>query len=126
MRDRRRVNGNYGAEMCSYTIQKKKCPDEDHCTYAHNISEELYHHLKYKTKFCKDANKCEYAEFCSYAHSEDDILIDLLHKMDMDADFYMFHFKTVWCPFSAQKDDHDNRGKCVYAHNMQDFRRRPY
>lgn len=29
-------------------------------------------------------------------------------------DFYMFHFKTVWCPY--REDDHD-RKVCVYAHN---------
>ena len=34
----------------------------------------------------------------------------------------MFHFKTVWCPY--REDDHD-RKICVYAHNWQDFRRRP-
>jgi len=28
-KDRRRVPGIYGPEMCSYSVQKKKCPDED-------------------------------------------------------------------------------------------------
>jgi hypothetical protein len=83
------------------------------------VAEELYHHLKYKTKFCKDPSKCKFAEFCSYAHSDDDILIDLLHQMEpKDNDFYLFHFKTVWCPFSTSSQDHANRGKCPYAHNM--------
>ena len=43
--------------------------------------------------------------------------------MEHDIDFYMFHFKTVWCPFSEK--DHQ-RDQCVYAHNWQDFRRQPH
>jgi hypothetical protein len=62
--------------------------------------------------------------FCSYAHSEDELQVDLIHNMLKDIDFYMFHFKTVWCPFTMDKD-HDPK-KCVYAHNLQDFRRKPY
>lgn len=41
--------------------------------------------------------------------------------MKKDADFYMFYFKTEWCPFNK---DH-NKAQCVYAHNWQDFRRKP-
>ena len=37
-------------------------------------------------------------------------------------DFYIYHFKTVWCPY---KDDDHDRKNCVYAHNWQDFRRKP-
>ena len=35
----------------------------------------------------------------------------------------MFHFKTVWCPYS---DTSHARDACVYAHNWQDFRRKPH
>lgn len=43
-----------------------------------------------------------------------------MHPKDMD--FYLFHFKTSWCPFTK---DH-NKAQCVYAHNWQDFRRKPH
>ena len=45
--------------------------------------------------------------------------------MEHDDDFYMFHFKTVWCPFNTESREH-YREKCVYAHNWQDFRRKPH
>jgi len=41
--------------------------------------------------------------------------------MAKDADFYMFYFKTEWCPFNKEH----NKAQCVYAHNWQDFRRKP-
>ena len=34
----------------------------------------------------------------------------------------MFHYKTMWCPFNLTNHD---KALCVYAHNWQDFRRRP-
>lgn len=49
-------------------------------------------------------------------------MIDLIDDMDRDDDFYIFHFKTVWCPYTEKKHARD---ECVYAHNWQDFRRKP-
>ena len=70
----------------------------DSCTYAHNIVEKFYHPEMYKAKFCESytntAKACEYGDFCAFAHSESEISIDLIEKMDRDADFYCFHFKT--------------------------------
>jgi len=43
--------------------------------------------------------KCEYGEYCSFAHSESEATIDLIGKYEYDVDFYYFHFKTVWCPY---------------------------
>jgi len=44
---------------------------------------------------------CEYGEICAFSHSEDEITIDLLHKIEpKDSDFYIFYFKTAWCPWS--------------------------
>jgi hypothetical protein len=60
---------------------------------------------------------------CAFAHSPEELSIDLLERYKHDTDFYLFHFKTVWCPKSDQKHD---REKCVYAHNWQDFRRKPH
>ena len=49
----------------------------------------------------------------------------MLHKMEHDTDFYLFHFKTVWCPFNDKNESH-LRDECEYAHNWQDFRRKPH
>jgi len=46
----------------------------------------------------------------------------MLENFSRDADFYIFHFKTVWCPYN--EEDHE-RSDCVYAHNWQDYRRKP-
>ena len=93
---------------------------------AHNKVEELYHHDNYKQKFCSTypnrLNECEYGEFCSFAHSENEIKTELLHNYVFDTDFYIFHYKTLWCPFNLTSHD---KALCVYAHNWQDFRRRP-
>ncbi len=40
-----------------------------------------------------------------------------------DADeFYMNRYKTVFCPMKNKKHDWSS---CIYAHRMQDFRRKP-
>ena len=65
---------------------------------------------------------CEYETFCSFAHSENDIVIELIHNLEYDDDFYMFYFKSVWCPFNLTQHD---KALCVYAHNWQDYRRKP-
>ena len=36
--------------------------------------------------------------------------------------FYMFKYKSAWCPERAESHDSKN---CVYAHHMRDFRRPP-
>lgn len=46
----------------------------------------------------------------------------MIHLLDKDYDFYLQKYKTVWCP---DTQSHDRSG-CVYAHNMQDFRRNPF
>lgn len=93
---------------------------------AHNKVEELYHFENYKQKFCSTypnrLMECEYGEFCSFAHSESEIKTELLHNYVFDSDFYIFHYKTLWCPFNLTQHD---KALCVYAHNWQDFRRKP-
>lgn len=42
--------------------------------------------------------------------------------MQKDTDFYMYYFKTEWCPFNKEH----NKAQCDYAHNWQDFRRKPH
>jgi len=34
----------------------------------------------------------------------------------------MFYYKTEFCPFNLTEHD---KSKCVYAHNLQDYRRKP-
>lgn len=85
-----------------------------------------YRPEKYKTKFCsnypEEIEKCDYGVYCSFAHSESDIKIELIHNYEFDDDFFIFHYKTVFCPFNLTQHD---KALCVYAHNWQDFRRKP-
>lgn len=120
-KDKRRI-GDYSIEECS---EGEKCRIGDTCGKTHNKVELLYHTDRYKTKFCtyypNKVNQCEYAGYCSFAHSESDIKIELIHNYQRNSEFYMFAFKTVWCPFMQ----HHDKAVCVYAHNWQDFRRKP-
>lgn len=98
-------------------MKNKECHFGDKCQKAHNRVEEFYHPDKYKAKFCSSyikGSECEYGEYCSFAHSEAEISVELIDKFKKDIDFYMFHFKTVWCPYN--EDDH-KRDICVFAHN---------
>jgi hypothetical protein len=103
-----------------------ECPDGDNCNSCHNSVELNYHQNNYKNRFCifypDNLRKCKFGEYCSYAHSENDILIELLHNMEYDQDFFMFHFKTAFCCINHIEHD---RSMCVYAHNWQDYRRKP-
>lgn len=90
---------------------------------SHNRVEEFYHPDKYKAKFCKHyldkgLGDCDYGEFCCFAHSEEELSVELIEKFELDTDFYLFHFKTVWCPY--EENTHE-RQKCLYAHNWQDY-----
>lgn len=46
--------------------------------------------------------------------------------MKKDLDFYMYFFKTEWCPYNKDQNKSHNKAKCDYAHNWQDFRRKPH
>jgi len=38
--------------------------------------------------------------------------------LEKDSDFYMFHFKTVWCPYPESYHKLPKEwADCVYAHN---------
>jgi hypothetical protein len=104
--------------MCPHIVKGKECTKGDRCQKAHNRVEEFYHPDKYKAKFCASyidgSGDCEYGEYCSFAHSESEISVELIDRFELDSDFYMFHFKTVWCPNS---DTTHARDACVYAHN---------
>ena len=126
-KDRKRPVGvyHYSSNQCRYTEKGQQCPNGDNCTNCHNKVEQLYHVERYKRKFClshpHNIHKCEYGNFCSFAHSEKEIKIELLHNLKKDEDFYLNKFKTVFCPYIYEHD----RNQCVYAHNPQDLRRSP-
>jgi len=94
--------------MCNFILKNKECKNGDSCQKAHNRVEEFYHPDKYKAKFCASyisalegkIVECEYGDFCSFAHSESEISVELIDQFTKDSDFYMFHFKTVWCPYN--------------------------
>lgn len=123
IKDRKRAGKFYISELCENC---DNCSNGDNCLKSHNRVEQLYRPEKYKTKFCSfypnNLDKCDYGIYCSFAHSEADIVVDLIHNYEYDKDFFMFIFKTVWCPFNLIVHD---RALCVYAHNYQDFRRKP-
>lgn len=128
-KDRRRDLSqiHYSADFCPNLMSKgvRNCSRGPSCPYSHNKVEQAYHPEKYRHKFCvmypNEIEKCPFGEFCSYAHSEEEARVELIHNYAKDRDFFMFHFKTSFCPFSAVHD----RGRCAYAHNWQDYRRPP-
>ena len=94
------------------------CSKGDGCNFSHNYVEMLYRDNKYKSKFCEKfpnrVHDCDYGIYCSFAHSIEEIAVPLVHSLKKDADFYMFHFKTVFCPFNQFEHD---RSQCEYCHN---------
>lgn len=125
--DRRRdpTFSYYSSDLCKFIETEGSCKFGDKCQYSHSKAEQGYHPEKYRKKFCsyykERVHQCPYAKFCSYAHSEEEVQTTLIHNYLRDADFYMFHFKTDFCPYSNEHD----RARCVYAHNWQDYRRDP-
>ena len=124
-KDRRRPTLNYSSDLCEYADRPEKCPKGDSCPKAHSRAEQLYTPEKYRTKFCSfypdRTNMCEFREYCSFAHDPKQIRIKLIETLERDDDFYMFHYKTVFCPYNLTEHD---KTICVYAHNWQDYRRK--
>lgn len=118
--DRRRpLSINYTHELC-----QPRCKNEN-CLFSHNKIEQVYHPRRYKTKFCQtyinSAAKCDYKEFCAFAHTQAEIEIEMIDLLPKNHNFYIYKYKTVWCPNTVPHD----RYNCVYAHNVQDYRRTP-
>jgi hypothetical protein len=132
-KDRRRSQNQfyYTSEICDLIQSDYRCQLGDYCNKSHNQVEMFYHKDKFKTKFCshyyenkdlKDINSdCPYGSFCSFAHLEKEIRIELIHKYPKTLDFFIYKFKTVVCPFDQKHD----KSSCEYSHNLQDFRRNP-
>lgn len=123
--DRRRIPVNYTYERCPAYKELGNCIMSENCTKSHNLVEQLYHPDKYRKKLCQyypdNLSKCDYGNYCGFAHTEQELKIELLHNYKKDEDFYMVCYKTEWCPFNHEH----NKSICVYAHNLQDFRRKP-
>eukprot|EP00931_Biecheleriopsis_adriatica_P032442 TRINITY_DN18932_c0_g1_i1.p1 TRINITY_DN18932_c0_g1~~TRINITY_DN18932_c0_g1_i1.p1 ORF type:complete len:612 (-),score=100.73 TRINITY_DN18932_c0_g1_i1:142-1977(-) len=83
-----------------------------------------------KTRFCAsypEVSQCRRGANCEFAHSREEAATELLtleqEKQVPEAltdEFFMYHFKTLWCPIGVQHDWQT----CVYAHNYQDARRK--
>ncbi len=121
--DKRREASFYSSQMCEHY---KNCPLGDQCYKSHNKYEFLYHPENYKTVFCrnflKDEN-CELGDYCPFSHCDNEIKCELLHQMKRDQDFFMFCFKTVFCPYFGNVHAF---GECVYAHFHDEIRRKPH
>ena len=124
-RDRRREIMPASSELCQKIKKRLKCKLGDNCPKCHNNVEKMYREDNYKMKFCKfygsDINKCEYKNFCCYAHSEEEIRMNLYHKFTFDYDFYIFFYKTQYCPFDTIPHSKDT---CTYAHFSSEYRRK--
>jgi len=134
LRDRRRPSGSYAAEPCSDCFdmempQPSRCSRGDDCPKCHNRLELLYHPEVFKKRFCATyptVALCQRGSYCAFAHSREEIGSKLFNVDEEDGaggtdDFYMYSFKTLWCPYGTQHDWH----QCVYAHTYQDWRRCP-
>lgn len=82
-----------------------------------------------KRRFCTsypDVSICRRGSACAFAHTREEICAPLLEieeeRQDTQAltdNFFMYKYKTRWCPIGVQHEWHT----CVYAHNYQDARR---
>jgi len=45
---------------------------------------------------------CEYHDFCSFAHTKDEILIPLIDPDNKDPNYIISIYKTVWCPYTQE------------------------
>lgn len=97
----------------------------------YGVMSPIYHAKVYKNRFCAsypNTEVCRRGEECAYAHCREEIRNPLLSvdeeeqsKGALTDDFFMYRFKTFWCPVGVPHDWQN----CAYAHNYQDARRNP-
>lgn len=85
--------------------------------------------MRHKQRFCAsfpDVSQCRRGAACAFAHSREEARTPLLsveqeqqEPVALTEEFFMYQFKTLWCPIGVQHDWQT----CVYAHNYQDARR---
>merc|ERR1719359_1734695 len=104
------------------------CAKGDACEKCHNRIELLYHPQAFKHRFCSSwphVENCSRGDVCAFAHSRDEVAAPLFTPEEesggLSEDFFMYKFKTLWCPLGVQHDWH----RCLYAHTYQDCRRTP-
>ena len=72
----------YTPDLCD-NYETESCPSQENCELSHNRVESVYHPEKYKTKYCtkypKNLSKCEYGDYCSFAHSTKELKTRLIH-----------------------------------------------
>ncbi|CAD8185561.1 unnamed protein product [Paramecium pentaurelia] len=126
--DLRRPGTYYKAELCSYKVEQKECPHGYSCSKAHNQYELLYQEDNYRKLFCPQPEKCCFGMYCPYAHFEKDIKCELIHLYQHDQDYFMFHYKTIACPYTLFNHNlviyNLIRSTCDYYHNENDKRRK--
>jgi len=129
-KDRRRIDtSSYSSKPCAmqYDLDHACCRDRDACPHAHNRMEVLYHPKVLKQRFCAtypNVHTCRRGSLCAFAHSKDELAaptFDRDEETKRSDEFFMYKFKTLWCPHGVQHDWH----RCVYAHTYQDCRRVP-
>ena len=122
--DRHRKDVNrYSCESCREQLDFYANP----CIRTCPMQELLYHPKIIKTQLCRafpNVGACYWAEQCAFAHSWDQLTVPHYSPHEMsttDAEFYLYKFKTLWCPLG---DAHD-WNSCPYAHTFLDLRRTP-
>lgn len=63
----------YTPDLCEREEAGLKCEKGLDCSVSNNRVESVYHPEKYKSRYCtkypKNIDKCEYGDYCSFAHS---------------------------------------------------------
>lgn len=109
----------YSSALCEFGVH---CTKRKTCPFSHNSFEQDYLPSRYRRKYCTHmlkSEKCPFGEFCAHAHSDSELKVELIHTMERDDDFFLFKYKTEFCPILL---DH-NIDKCIYGHSWDDYRR---
>ena len=84
--------------MCRFG---KNCLNKLNCTNSHNKYEIKYHPENYRKKYCKHILNpllCQKGIYCDKAHDPKELKVDLLNFYNFDDDFFLFKYKTEFCP----------------------------
>ena len=109
-------------EHFDFDAPQLACAKGDACEKCHNRIELLYHPQAFKHRFCSSwphVENCSRGDVCAFAHSRDEVAAPLFSPEEeaggLSEDFFMFKFKTLWCPLGVQHDWH----RCLYAHTYR-------
>lgn len=136
----RRCNGKgcRGQEICCFAHEEEELRSWAPETYSYWLLvyggagevEDPQRTLRRKVRFCAsfpNVGQCRRGASCEFAHSREEAQTELLSEAQeeqvpevLTEDFFMYQYKTLWCPIGVQHDWQN----CVYAHNYQDARRK--